>query len=131
MHIACGNGMSLPPDMDEHFRTVEEDGEVLIYVKNEGNMKPLIREKSRTRKSRTRKSRDGCFGYPLEDRGALWPGLVSEVLSYTFLKYYRLADCKFSYNEMLDIKASILEWRKISNRSEGVERELGFILVSL
>ncbi|GJQ92983.1 arginine--tRNA ligase, chloroplastic/mitochondrial [Tanacetum coccineum] len=76
--MAEGNGMSLPPDMDEHFRTVEEDGEVLIYVKDEGNMKPLIREKSRTRKSRTRKSRDGCFGYPLEDLGALWHGLVGE-----------------------------------------------------
>ncbi|GJW68248.1 hypothetical protein Tco_0122672 [Tanacetum coccineum] len=76
--LEMGNGMSLPPDMDEHFRTVEEDGEVLIYVKDEGNMKPLIREKSRTRKSRTRKSRDGCFGYPLEDLGALWHGLVGE-----------------------------------------------------
>ncbi|GJS17479.1 retrovirus-related pol polyprotein from transposon TNT 1-94 [Tanacetum coccineum] len=73
-----GNGMSLPPDTDEHFRTVEEDAEVLIYVKHEGNMKPLIRGKSRTRKSRTRKSRDGCFGYPLEDLGALWHGLVGE-----------------------------------------------------
>ncbi|GJU86060.1 retrovirus-related pol polyprotein from transposon TNT 1-94 [Tanacetum coccineum] len=182
-----GNGMSLPPDTDEHFRTVEEDAEVLIYVKHKGNMKPLIHGKSRTRKSHTRKSRDGCFGYPLEDLGALWHGFINEkadwivcvtptqqqdyiencfnaaehagwttdsfwplatyvgfktcstsledllsflykaqyqceageaakvlgytdeavldcAVTYTFLKYHRLADCKFNYNEMLDIK---------------------------
>ncbi|GKD79056.1 arginine--tRNA ligase, chloroplastic/mitochondrial, partial [Tanacetum coccineum] len=73
---SSGNGMSLPPgELDEHFRTVEKDEEMLIYVKDEGNTKPIIHGKSR---GKSLKERDGCFGYPLEDLGALWHGLVSE-----------------------------------------------------
>nr|GEZ78752.1 hypothetical protein [Tanacetum cinerariifolium] len=42
-----GNEMSLPSDeLDKHFRTVEKDGEMLIYVKDEGNTKPIIRGKN-------------------------------------------------------------------------------------
>ena len=60
--------MSLPQGkLDEHFQVVEEDGEVLIYDKDEGNKKPIIRGRSRTGKSR-----DEGVGYPLEDLGALW-----------------------------------------------------------
>ncbi|GJX27036.1 arginine--tRNA ligase, chloroplastic/mitochondrial [Tanacetum coccineum] len=205
---SSGNGMSLPQcKLDEHFRTVESDGELLLYVKDEGILKPLIRGKSRTGKSLGES--DGRFGYPLEDLGALWRGLVNDkadwivcvtpaqqqdyiencfkaavhagwiptdsfwplatyvgfktcstsledllsilrkdqypceageaakllgytdeavlecALTYTVLKCHRLADCKFSYNEMLDIKGDTFVYllttqakiRKITNNS--------------
>ena len=64
--------MSLPQNkLDKHFWIVEEDGEVLISLKDEGNTKPpILRGKSLTGKSIG--ERNECFGYPLEDLAALW-----------------------------------------------------------
>ena len=57
--------MLLPLDeFNNHFRSVEEEGKLLIYCKDA--VEPVIRGKSRG------KSRDGCSGYPLEDLAALW-----------------------------------------------------------
>nr|GEW49207.1 zinc finger BED domain-containing protein RICESLEEPER 2 [Tanacetum cinerariifolium]GEW50848.1 zinc finger BED domain-containing protein RICESLEEPER 2 [Tanacetum cinerariifolium] len=62
--------------MTSSFWTIESDGEVLLYVTDEGILEPLIRGKSRIGKSLGESN--GCFGYPLEDLSTLSSGHVND-----------------------------------------------------